>query len=63
MNYALVLAVSNEAILEFRTAKEAIDFHERFEDGAWKEVFPHLSKAPETYVGSWDSVKGWVRLR
>lgn len=63
MNYALVLAVSNEAILEFRTAKEAVDFQERLENGMWKEVFPHLSKAPETYVGSWDSVKGWVRLR
>ena len=63
MNYALVLAVSNEAILEFRTAEEAVDFQERLENGIWKDLFPYLYKAPETYVGSWDSVKGWVRLR
>lgn len=63
MDYALVLAISDEAIQEFKTIDAARTYKEGFDEQGWKDIFPHLSKAPATYVGEWNDVSGWHPIK
>ena len=63
MNYALMLSISDEAITEFERVREAITYQDKFDNGGYKEFFPQLNHAPDTYIASWDDVRGWVNIQ
>lgn len=63
MNYALILAISGEAITEFEKVREAISYQDKFDEGGYKELFPQLRHAPDTYIASWDDVRGWINIQ